>query len=77
VLGGQQRNAADLQVATSLRLLWTPEDVQSLLAGRPFEQLTFRWFEPLPGRVPTRALPAGAIPLTAARARRRGDAPGS
>ncbi|HEU4975833.1 MAG TPA: glutathione S-transferase family protein [Baekduia sp.] len=62
VLGGEQPNAADLQIATSLRLLWTLEDVRPLIAGRPAERLMTRWFEPLPGHVPAGALPADAIP---------------
>lgn len=61
VLGGERPNAADLQIATSLRLLWTLEDLRPLLAGRPLEELTFRWFPPLPGRVPAGALPADAV----------------
>jgi glutathione S-transferase len=60
VLGGDHPNAADLQIAPSLRLLWTLEDVRPLIAGRPAEELAFRWFAPLPGRVPAGALPAAA-----------------
>lgn len=66
VLGGEAPNAADLQIATSLRLLWTLQDVRPLIAGRPAEQLTFRWFAPLPGTVPAGALPGDAIPAPAA-----------
>ena len=49
VLGGEPPNAADLQIATSLRLLHTIGDVKPLLAGRPGEELAHRWFAPLPG----------------------------
>ncbi len=49
VLGGDPPNAADLQVATSLRLLHTIGDVKPIMAGRPSEELAHRWFEPLPG----------------------------
>jgi glutathione S-transferase len=65
VLGGEQPNAADLQIATSLRLMWTIEDVRPLIAGRPAEQLAHRWLDPLPGRVPAGALPGDAIPAAA------------
>jgi glutathione S-transferase len=56
VLGAERPNAADLQIATSVRLLHTLEDLRPLLAGRPAEALAFRWFAPLPGRVPAGAL---------------------
>ena len=49
VLGGDPPNAADLQIATSLRLLHTIDDVKPLMAGRPSEELAHRWFAPLPG----------------------------
>jgi glutathione S-transferase len=39
VLGGPQRNAADFQVATSLRQLLGMEDLRPLLEGRPAERL--------------------------------------
>jgi glutathione S-transferase len=62
VLGGERPNAADLQIAPTIRLLWALDDVRPLIAGRPAEELAFRWFEPLAGRVPAGALdaPAGA-----------------
>ena len=49
VLGGDEPNAADLQIATSLRLLHTIGDVKPLMAGRPAEELAHRWYAPLPG----------------------------
>ena len=52
VLGGEPPNAADLQIATTLRLLHSIGDVRPLLAGRPAETLAFRWFERLPGSTP-------------------------
>jgi glutathione S-transferase len=58
VLNGEQPNAADLQIATSLRLLHTLEDVRPLLAGRPALELAHRWYDRLPGVVPAGALPA-------------------
>jgi glutathione S-transferase len=57
VLGGAEPNAADLQIAPTIRLLLTLDDVRPLIAGRPAEQLAHRWFAPLPGSVPAGALP--------------------
>ena len=57
VLNGEQPTAADLQIAPTIRLLLTMEDVRPLIAGRPAEQLAHRWLEPLPGSVPGGALP--------------------
>jgi glutathione S-transferase len=51
-LGGEPPNAADLQIATSLRLLHTIGDVKPLMAGRPAEELAHRWYAPLPGSTP-------------------------
>jgi glutathione S-transferase len=56
VLNGEQPNAADLQIAPSVRLLHTLDDVRPLLAGRPAEDFAFRWFPQLPASVPTGAL---------------------
>jgi glutathione S-transferase len=57
VLDGEQPNAADLQIAPSLRLLYALEDVRPLIAGRPAEAFAFRWFAPLTASVPSGALP--------------------
>ena len=68
VLGGDQPNAADLQIATSLRLIHTIGDVRPLIAGRPAEELAFKWFDPLPGSTPTGVLPSEWIPAAPDRA---------
>jgi glutathione S-transferase len=60
-LDGDQPNAADLQIAPSLGLLWALEDVRPLLAGRPAEAFAFRWFPRLKASVP-----AGGLPVEAA-----------
>jgi glutathione S-transferase len=39
VLGGSERNAADFQIATSVRLLSSFDDLKPALAGRPAERL--------------------------------------
>jgi glutathione S-transferase len=60
VLDGEQPNAADLQIAPSVRLLHTLDDVRPLIAGRPAEAFAFRWFPQLSASVPTGALPVQA-----------------
>jgi glutathione S-transferase len=63
VLNGGQPNAADLQIAPTIRLLYALEDVRPLIDGRPAEAFAFRWFEPL-----TASVPSGALPMDAAQA---------
>ena len=64
VLGGAQPNAADLQIAPTIRLLYAMEDLQPLIAGRPAEAFAFRWFDR-----PVATVPPGALPVeTAAQA---------
>lgn len=55
-IGGAAPNAADLQIATSIRLLLTFEDLAPLLAGRPCAALGLRLVPEYPGRIPA-ALP--------------------
>jgi len=57
-LGGEVANAADLQIASSLRLLLTLEDVDRRIGDRPAAALARRWFPDFPGSVPAGALPA-------------------
>ena len=52
VLGGEQLNAADLQIGTSLRLLMTLDDVRPALEQRPAGELALRVAPDYPGRVP-------------------------
>jgi len=56
--GAKEPNAADLQIASSLRLLSTLGDVRPMLAGRPGEALALALFEDFPGDVPAGAYPA-------------------
>jgi glutathione S-transferase len=65
VLGGQAPNAADLQVATSSRLLLTIGDVRRLFAGRPCEEHALRLFAQWDGSVPAGVLPAEWLPAAA------------
>ncbi len=65
VLGGEQPNAADLQIGSSIRLLMTIGDVRPMIEGRPSKDLT-RWFEPQAGEAPVGTLPAEWLPASAA-----------
>lgn len=60
--GANAPNAADLQIASSVRLLSTIGDLRPLLAGRPCEALALALFEDFPGDVPAGALPAAWLP---------------
>jgi glutathione S-transferase len=64
VLGGDQPNAADLQIGSSIRLLMTVADIRPLLDGRPAARLT-RWFEPQAGEIPAGTLPVQWLPAPA------------
>ena len=57
-LGGEQPNAADLQIGAGLRLLLTLDDIASKLDGRPAAELARRWFPNYPGHTPAGTLPA-------------------
>jgi glutathione S-transferase len=61
-LGGEQANAADLQIGAGLRLLLTVEDVRPLLDRRAAAELARRWFPAYPGVTPAGTLPAGWVP---------------
>ncbi len=52
VLGGEQLNAADLQIATSLRLLTTLQDLRDPIASRPAGELALRVAPEYPGDAP-------------------------
>jgi glutathione S-transferase len=58
VMGGDAPNAADLQIATTLRLLMTLEDLRPLIEDRPAGRLALRLFPEADGR-----MPAGAYPV--------------
>lgn len=62
VLGGARPNAADLQIATSIRLLQTAADVRPLIEGRPSAGLATRYFSWLSGEVPAGTIPADWLP---------------
>jgi glutathione S-transferase len=62
IVGGDEPNAADLQIGSTLLVLLTLEDLRPLIEGRPAEQLARRWFPEYPGDVPAGAFPAGWVP---------------
>jgi glutathione S-transferase len=51
VLGGEDVNAADIQIATSIRLLMTMEDLRPAIEGRPAGDLSHRVVPSFPGRI--------------------------
>lgn len=60
VLNGEQPNAADLQIAPTIALLYALDDVRPLIEGRPAEAFAFRWVDR-----PVASVPAGALPVQA------------
>jgi glutathione S-transferase len=57
-IGGAEPNAADLQIAPSIRLLWCLEDVRPAVEGRPAGELAERVASRLRGQIPP-VFPAG------------------
>lgn len=51
VLGGEEPNAADYQIATSLRLLMSMEDIRPAIEGRPCGALARRVVPDFPGHI--------------------------
>jgi glutathione S-transferase len=64
LLGGEQPNAADLQIGSTIRLLLTIADVRELIEGHPAATLV-RYFPPQAGEVPAGVLPAEWIAAAA------------
>ena len=53
VIGAAERNAADFQIATSVSLLLTMDDVRPLIEGRPAERLARAVVPHQPGHTPS------------------------
>ncbi|HEX3511951.1 MAG TPA: glutathione S-transferase N-terminal domain-containing protein [Solirubrobacteraceae bacterium] len=70
VLGGDQPNAADLQIGSSIRLLGAIEDLRPMIEQHAAAALT-RFFPPMTAAIPAGTLPAGwleAAPVSGAAA---------
>lgn len=65
-LGGEQPNAADLQIAASLRLLMTLGDLRPLIESRPAGALALRTFPDFPGDVAAGIIPVHLLPAPVA-----------
>ncbi len=61
-MGSGRPNAADLQIAATLRVLLTIGDLHALFAGRSAEALARGLFPEYHGHVPVGAFPAGWVP---------------
>jgi glutathione S-transferase len=61
-LDGEQPNAADLQIAATIRVLLPLGDLGPLLEGSAAERIALRFFPSYPGSVPQGAYPAGWVP---------------
>jgi glutathione S-transferase len=61
LLGGEQPNAADLQIGSTIRLLLTIADLRPLIATHPAAELT-RYFPPMVGEVAAGVLPTAWFP---------------
>lgn len=70
VIGGEEPNAADYQIAPSVRLLLCLEDLRPLLEGRPAAKLARRLVPDFPGDVP-RVLPPEWLPAAEAQSAAR------
>ena len=66
VLGGEAPNAADLQIATSLRLLLTLQDLRPAIDARPAGELARRFVPDFPGDAPPVLPPEWLEPLRTA-----------
>ena len=69
-LGGDPINAGDLQVATSLRLMMTLDDLRPVISARPAGMMAIRVVPEFPGRVPAILPEAWLAPLREADAAR-------
>jgi glutathione S-transferase len=64
VLDGEQPNAADLQIAATIRVLLPLGDLGPLFDGSAAERIALRFFPSYPGSVPQGAYPAGWVPAS-------------
>jgi glutathione S-transferase len=65
ILGGEPPNAADLQIAPSLRLAMSLDDLRPAIEGRPAGRLASRIVRHFPGRTPAVLPPEWLEPIAA------------
>ena len=65
VIGGEQPNAADFQIATGLRLAMTLDDLRPAIEVRPAGEMAIRVVPTFPGRTPAILPAAWLAPLRA------------
>jgi glutathione S-transferase len=65
LIGGEQPNAADLQIGSTIRLLMSIGDIRPLVANRPAAKLA-NWFPPIVGGIEAGVLPAEWFPAPVA-----------
>lgn len=65
ILGGDPPNAADLQIAPSLRLAMSLDDLRPAIEGRPADRLATKIVPHYPGRTPAVVPPEWLEPLRA------------
>ncbi|MDX6638003.1 MAG: hypothetical protein QOJ01_1514 [Solirubrobacterales bacterium] len=61
IVGGEEPNAADLQIGATVRVILTVGDVRPMFDGTAAERIARRWFPEYPGDVPAGAYPAGWV----------------
>ncbi|MBK5111003.1 MAG: glutathione S-transferase [Thermoleophilia bacterium] len=61
LIDGDSPTAADLQIASTIRVLLTIGDLEELFAGTAAERIARRFFPEYPGHVPAGAFPAGWV----------------
>ena len=64
MIGGEQPNAADLQIGATLRILLNVGDLRPLLRGSAGERIARNLFAEYPGEIPAGAFPAGWVPAS-------------
>jgi glutathione S-transferase len=65
VIGGEQPNAADLQIGSTIKVLRSIGDLDGLLEGTAAAEIAVRWFGEPEGRIPSGAFPASWVPSSA------------
>jgi glutathione S-transferase len=65
IIGGEQPNAADLQIGSTIRTLLIVGDVAPFLEGAAAERIALDLFPDYPGHIPAGAFPASWMPAPA------------